>query len=122
MDNWTLGSVMIGCGLNWWQSIIIVFSSQLVSSVAMVINSRSGEVYHVGYPIISRAVFGTWGAYYVVFARSVLAIVYYAIKLYVGSSFVVIMLTAGESDVSHSWAPCLTDRDDSLWRFVQEYP
>nr|KAK5448907.1 hypothetical protein LTR18_001995 [Exophiala xenobiotica] len=94
MDNWTLGSVMIGCGLNWWQSIIIVFSSQLVSSVAMVINSRSGEVYHVGYPIISRAVFGTWGAYYVVFARSVLAIVYYAIKLYVGSSFVVIMLTA----------------------------
>jgi nucleobase:cation symporter-1, NCS1 family len=95
MDNWTLGSVMIGCGLNWWQSILIVFFSQVVSSVAMAINSRSGEVYHVGYPIISRAVFGTWGAYYVVFARSVLAIVYYAIKLYIGSSFVVNMLTAG---------------------------
>jgi len=94
MDNWTLGSVMIGCGLNWWQSILIVFFSQLVSSIAMAINSRSGEVYHVGYPIISRAVFGTWGAYYVVFARAVLAIVYYAIKLYVGSSFVVVMLTA----------------------------
>lgn len=86
---------MIGCGLNWWQSILIVFFSQVVSSIAMAINSRSGEVYHVGYPIISRAVFGTWGAYYVVFARSVLAIVYYAIKLYIGSSFVVNMLTAG---------------------------
>ncbi|OAL39131.1 hypothetical protein AYO20_01449 [Fonsecaea nubica] len=94
MDNWTLGSVMIGCGLNWWQSILIVFFSQVVSSIAMAINSRSGEVYHVGYPIISRAVFGTWGAYYVVFARAVLAIVYYAIKLYIGSSFVVNMLTA----------------------------
>ncbi|EXJ94881.1 hypothetical protein A1O1_03280 [Capronia coronata CBS 617.96] len=94
MDNWTLGSTMIGTGMNWWQSILIVFFSQIVSSVAMAINSRSGEVYHVGYPIISRAVFGTWGAYYVVFARAVLAIVYYAIKLYIGSSFLVNMLNA----------------------------
>ena len=89
---------MIGCGLNWWQSILIVFFSQVVSSIAMAINSRVGETYHIGYPIVSRAVFGTWGAYYVVFARSVLAIVYYAIKLYIGSSFVVNMLTAGKTN------------------------
>ena len=74
---------------------MVVFFSQLISSIAMAINSREGEVYHIGYPIVSRAVFGNYGAFYVVAARAVLAVVYYAIKLYVGSSFVVNMLTAG---------------------------
>ncbi|KAH7926044.1 uracil permease-like protein [Leucogyrophana mollusca] len=94
MDNWTLGSTMIGIGLNWWQAIVVVFLSQLISSIAMAINSRSGEVYHIGYPVVARSVFGMYGAYYVVFARAVMAVVYYAIKLYVGSSFFVNMLTA----------------------------
>ena len=89
MDNWTLGSTMVGIGLNWWQSILVVFFSQLISSIAMAINSREGEVYHIGYPVVSRAVFGTYGAFYVVFARAVLAVVYYGIKLYIGSGFVV---------------------------------
>lgn len=89
MDNWTLGSTMVGIGLNWWQSILVVFGSQMISSIAMCFNSREGEVYHIGYPVVSRSVFGTYGAFYVVFARSVLAVVYYGIKLYIGSGFVV---------------------------------
>lgn len=96
MDNWTLGSVMVGIGLNWWQSILVVWGSQVISSLAMAVNSREGETYHIGYPIVSRSVFGVYGAFYVVVARAVLAVVYYAIKLYVGSSFVVNMLTAGK--------------------------
>jgi nucleobase:cation symporter-1, NCS1 family len=80
MDNWTLGSTMIGIGLNWWQSILVIFGSQMISSIFQALNSRSGAVYHVGYPIVSRSVFGMYGAYYVVFARAVLAVVYYAIK------------------------------------------
>ncbi|TFK50769.1 putative allantoin permease [Heliocybe sulcata] len=94
MDNWTLGSTMVGIGLNWWEALVVVFVSQMISSIAMAINSRSGEVYHLGYPVVSRSVFGMYGAYYVVIARAVMAVIYYAIKLYVGSSFVVNMLTA----------------------------
>ena len=33
--NWTLGSTMIGIGLNWWQSILTIFLSQLISSIAV---------------------------------------------------------------------------------------
>jgi NCS1 family nucleobase:cation symporter-1 len=33
--NWTLGSTMIGIGLNWWQSILTIFLSQLISSLAV---------------------------------------------------------------------------------------
>jgi NCS1 family nucleobase:cation symporter-1 len=80
MDNWTLGSTMIGIGLSWWQAIIAIFVAQLISSIAMCINSRVGETYHIGYPIVCRAVFGVYGAYYYVAARAVLAVVYYSIK------------------------------------------
>ena len=80
MDNWTLGSTMIGIGLNWYQSILVIFAGQLIASIFKAINSRCGAVYHLGYPVISRSVFGMYGAYYVVFARAVLALIYYAIK------------------------------------------
>ena len=67
--NWILGSTMIGIGLNWWQSIVVIFLSQLISSIAMMFNSRCASVYHIGYPIVARSVFGMWGSYYYVGAR-----------------------------------------------------
>lgn len=73
--NWTLGSTMVGIGLNWWESIIVIFVSQFISSVAMFYNSRCASVYHLGYPVVARSVFGMWGSYYVVAARAMLAII-----------------------------------------------
>lgn len=78
--NWTLGSTMIGIGLNWWQAIIAIFLSQLISSIAMFFNSRGASVYHVGYPIIARSVFGMWGSYYFVAARAALAIIWFGVQ------------------------------------------
>ncbi|KAG4414802.1 hypothetical protein IFR04_012074 [Cadophora malorum] len=85
--NWTLGSTMVGLGLNWWQSILVIFASQLISSIAMFFNSRCASVYHIGYPVVARSVFGMWGSYYFVGARAVLAIVWYGVQLYSGASF-----------------------------------
>ena len=48
--NWTLGSSLIGIGLNYWQAILAIFISQFISSIAMLFNSRAASVYHVGYP------------------------------------------------------------------------
>lgn len=38
--NWTLGSTMIGIGLNWWQSILTIFLSQ----VGFVILKKHGQL------------------------------------------------------------------------------
>ena len=73
--NWTLGSTMVGIGLNWWESILVIFASQLISSIAMFFNSRCASVYHIGYPVVARSVFGMWGSFYVVAARAMLAII-----------------------------------------------
>ena len=79
--NWTLGSTMVGIGLNWWESILVIFASQFISSIAMFFNSRCASVYHIGYPVVARSVFGMWGSFYVVAARAMLAIIWYGVQV-----------------------------------------
>ncbi|KAH8758143.1 uracil permease-like protein [Hyaloscypha finlandica] len=55
--NWALGSTTVGIGLNWWESILVIFASQLISSVAMFFNSRCASVSHIGHPVVARSVF-----------------------------------------------------------------
>ncbi|TVY84788.1 Allantoin permease [Lachnellula suecica] len=94
MDNWTLGSSLIGVGLTWWQAIVAILIAQVIGASASALNSRCAEMYHIGYPVVARSVFGMYGSFYAVGARAVLAAIYYSLKLYVGSSFVVNMLHA----------------------------
>ena len=82
-----LGSTMVGIGLNWWQSILVIFASQFISSVAMFFNSRCASVYHIGYPVVARSVFGMWGSYYFVGARAALAIIWYGVQRKSTSSY-----------------------------------
>ncbi|THV72303.1 allantoin [Aureobasidium pullulans] len=102
IDNWTLGSTMIGIGLNWWQSILVIFGSQCISSIFQAIASRSGAVYHVGFPCVARSVFGMYGAYFAVASRAVMSAVYYALKMYIGSNFVRNMLRATFGSAFHN--------------------
>lgn len=92
--NFMLGSTMIGIGLSWWQSILTIFLSQLISSIAMFFNSRCASVYHIGYPVVGRSVFGMYGSYYFVGVRAALAIIWYAVQTYTGSALLAVMLRA----------------------------
>ena len=57
IGNWTLGSTTVGIGLNWWESLLVIFASQLISSVAVFFNSRCASVSHIGHPVVARSVF-----------------------------------------------------------------
>lgn len=85
---------MIGIGLNWWQAIVVIFVSQVISSIAMAFNSRSASVYNIGFPCVARSVFGMWGSYYFVGARAVLAVIWYSVQMYYGGQYMYNMLRA----------------------------
>ncbi|KAH8807554.1 allantoin [Xylogone sp. PMI_703] len=70
------------------------WSCQFISSVATWYNSRAATTYHIGYPAVARSVFEMWGSVYVVSARAALAIIWYGIQLYQGSSYIVNILHA----------------------------
>lgn len=92
--NWSLGAALIGTGLVWWEAILAVFLSQLISSIAMFFNSRAASVYGIGFPVTARANFGVWGAYYFVGARAALAVIWYGVQLFSGSALLANMLRA----------------------------
>lgn len=71
---------MVGIGMSWWQSIVVIFISQIIASTAMFFASRVGARYHIGYPCVARAVFGLWGSYYYVAARAILACIWLAVQ------------------------------------------
>ncbi|CAG8974918.1 hypothetical protein HYALB_00006704 [Hymenoscyphus albidus] len=94
MDNWTFGSALIGFGMIWWQAIIGIFIARFIGAAASALNSRCAEVYHIGFPGVACSVFGIYGSFYAVGARAVLAAIYYSLKMYAASLFVVNMLHA----------------------------
>ena len=75
-----MGSALIGVGLQWWQAIVAIFVAEFISGIASALNSRCAEVYHIGYPVVARSVFGIHGSFYAVAARAVLAVIYYSLK------------------------------------------
>lgn len=110
---------MVGIGLNWWQAIVVIFASQMISSIAMAFNSRAATMYHIGYPTVARAVFGMYGSYYFVAARAALAIIWFGVQRKHSSHLCMPLLTP----TSIHWCilPFQHDASD-LWESLCEYP
>lgn len=49
---------MIASGLTWWQALIAILVGNFLASCFAVLNSVSGASSHLGYPIVSRSVWG----------------------------------------------------------------
>ena len=81
-NNWTGGSSVIGVGLGWRAAIAVMFVTQAISGICCVLIGKPAARYHVGFPALSRSVYGMYGSYYQVAVRAILAAVWYAAQLY----------------------------------------
>jgi NCS1 family nucleobase:cation symporter-1 len=81
----------LACGMS--HAMLILEIDQLIVW-QMVANSRCASVYHIGYPIVGRSVFGMWGAFYFVGVRALLAIIWFGVQVYSGSALFANMLRA----------------------------
>lgn len=45
-------------------------------AIVIVFNGRAGAKYHIGFPVLNRAAFGVFGAWWPTFNRAVMAIVW----------------------------------------------
>jgi nucleobase:cation symporter-1, NCS1 family len=64
-----------GGGLSWWQSWICVWLGYAIAACFVCLTGRIGATYHIGFPVVTRASFGTWGALWPVFNRAAMACV-----------------------------------------------
>jgi nucleobase:cation symporter-1, NCS1 family len=58
ISTYQTGSSLIATGLNYWQAIIVILIGNALASTFAVVNSVSGAASHLGFPIVSRSVWG----------------------------------------------------------------
>ncbi|KAH9217600.1 putative uridine permease [Leptodontidium sp. 2 PMI_412] len=76
VSNWYAASSAQALGLSMWESVGCTFAGQFLIAIVIVLNGRAGAKYHIGFPIINRASFGVFGAWWPTFNRAVMAIVW----------------------------------------------
>ncbi|KAA8909366.1 hypothetical protein TRICI_004532 [Trichomonascus ciferrii] len=89
---WSYGSTMVLAGMNIWESILVVFFSNVIIAGACVMNSRAATSYHLGYPVLARASFGIYAHYFFVVLRAILGIIWGGVQLYYEGQFISICL------------------------------
>ncbi|KXJ86068.1 permease for cytosine/purines, uracil, thiamine, allantoin-domain-containing protein [Microdochium bolleyi] len=99
ISTYQTGSSIIASGLAWWQALIAILVGNFLASSFAVLNSYSGATSHLGYPIVSRSVWGMYGAYFPVLNRILLSVVWYGVQAVIGGKMVWICLRAIWPDI-----------------------
>ncbi|TFY52266.1 hypothetical protein EVJ58_g10113 [Rhodofomes roseus] len=94
MNTWEIAASMIDSGLSWWQAWLCVWLGFGVAAPFVVLNARPGAIFHITFPVVSRASFGIWGSLWCVFNRAAMACIWYGVQASLGGSCVLVMLRA----------------------------
>ncbi|KEF56084.1 uncharacterized protein A1O9_07665 [Exophiala aquamarina CBS 119918] len=91
---WYGGSAAQAAGLSLWEVMGCQIAGWILVATIFVVNGRPGAVYHVGFPILNRAAFGVFGAWWPTFNRAVMATVWNGVNGIQGGQCVYTMLHA----------------------------
>ncbi|KAL2882077.1 hypothetical protein SGCOL_002339 [Colletotrichum sp. CLE4] len=94
VSNWYASSTAQALGLSMWESLACAFGGQCLIAAIITLNGRPGSCYHVGYPVVCRAAFGVYGAWWPTFNRAVMAIVWNGVNAVQGGQCIYVMLHA----------------------------
>ncbi|EHL03785.1 putative Uridine permease [Glarea lozoyensis 74030] len=86
VSGWYAAASAQALGLSMWESVGTAFGGQVVIAIVIVFNGRAGAKYHIGFPILNRASFGVFGAWWPTFNRAVMAIVWNGVNAVQGSA------------------------------------
>jgi NCS1 family nucleobase:cation symporter-1 len=78
---WYSGSAAQSTGLNIWEVLGCQAGGWFFIAIIYVLCGRPGAVYHFGFPILNRAAFGIYGAWWPTFNRAVMAIVWNGVNV-----------------------------------------
>lgn len=94
LSNWQLGSSLVAVGLSIWQTMIAVIIGKAIIAMVAVCNGAVGAEWHIGFPVLSRAILGIWGSYLAIVQRIVLSFTWFAVQSWTGGLCVCAILSA----------------------------
>lgn len=84
IPTYMLAAILIGAGMTWWQSVLVIFVGNAIVLVPMLINGHAGTRYGIPFPVYARAAFGVRGAHLPALLRAVVACGWFGIQTWVG--------------------------------------
>lgn len=84
IPTYLLASYMIGAGMSWKESLIIIFLANLIITVPMVLNGHAGVKYGVPFPVLGRSSFGIHGINIPSLVRAIVACGWFGIQTWIG--------------------------------------
>ncbi|KAK6464664.1 uridine permease [Scheffersomyces coipomensis] len=79
-------------GMNWWQTWLSVWVGYALCGIFVSIGARTGIMYHISFPIVTRSSFGLFGSLWPIFNRVFMSAVWYGVQTSVAAPCVSVML------------------------------
>ena len=101
IPTYLLASYMIGSGMTWLESLIIIGLANLIITIPMVLNGHAGVKYGIPFPVIGRASFGITGIHIPSVVRAFVACGWFGIQTWIGGLAIYAIFNAltGSTDV-----------------------
>ncbi|OBR16336.1 NCS1 nucleoside transporter [Colletotrichum higginsianum IMI 349063] len=94
ISNWQLGASLVAVGLSVWQSVIAIIIGKIIIALVAIANGMVGAEWHIGFPVVSRYIWGVYGQYFILIQRIFLSLVWFAVQSWTGGLTVVNCLSA----------------------------
>jgi NCS1 family nucleobase:cation symporter-1 len=94
LSNWQLGAALIAVGLSVWQTMIAVIIGKIIIAGVAICNGMVGATWHIGFPVLSRGIWGIWGSYVIILQRIVLSLTWFCVQSWTGGLCVSAVLSS----------------------------
>jgi cytosine/uracil/thiamine/allantoin permease len=84
IPTYLLASYMIGGGMTWIETLVIIGLANLIITVPMALNGHAGVKYGIPFPVIGRASFGINGIHIPALVRALVACGWFGIQTWIG--------------------------------------
>ncbi|KAI1628829.1 NCS1 nucleoside transporter family protein [Exophiala viscosa] len=91
---WQTASSLISMGLSVWEAMVVTIIAKFLIAGLAITNGWWGAVWHVGFSVGNRAVWGLRGSYLALAQRIMLCLVWYAVQAWIGGQMTGVMLYA----------------------------
>ncbi|MBO0781956.1 MAG: NCS1 family nucleobase:cation symporter-1, partial [Ktedonobacteraceae bacterium] len=84
--NYEVAAGLIALGMNVWQALLTIFVADAILIIPLILNGYVGDKYGIPFPVFARISFGVFGANVPALIRAFVAIGWFGVQSYLGST------------------------------------
>jgi NCS1 family nucleobase:cation symporter-1 len=77
-----------------WQAVVATIIGKVIIALVAIFNGHVGAKWHIGFPVISRYIWGPYGSFLAIVQRIILSLVWFSVQSWTGGICVSVILSA----------------------------